>query len=230
MSENQMAYIWAKASPYEWLDILEDLDVFSPESWLSEKVICRYLMDSWWPLRHEALTTCTYLSFAILHEMSATIGQHGRANTERPTGFTDGPFHGQYGSVIPRVSNRRVCFVLIRKQKSMRMEGNRQVHAIRSPDHFFAVIFDYDSQRAYSFGAFGGTTASVELHTAEEGGWDAWDGPQLWEQLAHNLGWEDALHPDHDIYVVSKEWQQVSARCPLWNVLVLIVDHFQEWL
>jgi len=212
MVRNQMAYLRARASPYEWQDILSDLTIFAPGRWLSEKVICRPLMDSWWSRRHEAQTGCTYLSFPIIHEMSMAIRNGTVGDSTHPCGLVDGCFYNQYGSVIPHLTHRRVGFALIRNIGMMHGTAEASLgNGRQRENHFFTVVFDYDSQRAYSFGAFG-SGQEVDMQPAQESRWDAWHGPELWRNIAYSLGWGDSLRPANGIHVVSKEWQQVGVQ------------------
>jgi len=212
MTNDHMAYLRCKASPLEWGDILDSLDVFGPQGWLSEKAICRTLMDLWWPLRYESQTGCVYLPFLNIHEISTSISNR-EGGSCNPTGFEKGPFYNQYSSVIPHVSCRRVGFVLFRNMASIRTPNSPSTHAMENANHYFAVVFDYDSQRAYSYGACGLDRPGAECSVATESNWDRWYGPELWKDLAYHMGWEETLMPLNEIYVISKEWEQVS--CPM---------------
>jgi hypothetical protein len=211
ISENQKRYTYLKASPYEWQEILNNLDVFAPKQWLSEKVICRSLMDLWWPLRYRAQTGLAYLPFAVLQDISTMICQRGQHGLSDRTSFTGGPFEGQYSSVLPCLERRRVGFILIRNLRSMLKTGSRWTDALTDPNHFFAVVFDYDSQSAYSFGAFCGDKTEVRQSDATSSCWGKWYGPELWPNLAFLLGWESALGPPDEVRVISKEWKQVTS-------------------
>lgn len=85
--------------------------------------------------------------------------------------------------------------------------------AIKTANHFFAVVFDYDAQQAYSFGAFNGMESGVQCAVATESIWKRWYGPELWNDVAHSLGWESSLQPHDGIQVISKEWIQVASQC-----------------
>lgn len=217
MLRNQMAYLCARASPYEWQEILNDLSIFEPGEWLSEKVVCRPLMDSWWSRRHEAQTKCTYLPFSILHEMSMAIRNGGADDSTHVHGLVGGRFYNQYGSIIPHLTHRRVGFVLIRNISSLCGITNTGVgYGQQKANHFFAVVFDYDSQRAYSFGAHGGGR-DVNVQIAEESKWDTWYGPDLWREIAYNLGWEDSIHSTGMVHVISKEWEQAGIHHTIYG-------------
>lgn len=236
MESNHLAYLHRKASPYEWQDVLANLHVFGPQEWLSEKVICRNLMDLWWPLRHDPGTRCTYLPFSILHELSSNISKQGDG-LENLMGFEDGPFHSQYSSIVPQLSHRLVGFVLIRNLGAMQDVNCSGKQAFTNPNHFFAVIFDYDSQQAYSFGALGGQQTDIQSQEAATSGWDKWYGPELWKALARYLGWEDLSTSTRNVRVISKDWKQVRDSAPphmsaiddYWNVsrMAMIVAHTQ---
>ena len=208
--ENHKAYIALKASPYEWQEMLDTLEVFEPNRWLSEKPICRLLMDMWWPLRYSLRTSLTYLPFAVLQDMSTSISRRGRNNPYDGGEFTDSPLYQQYSSIIPCLPQRRVGFVLIRNLGSMRTQGSSPTHALHNPNHFFAVVFDYDSQTAHSFGALSEDRPSVDHLDGTNSTWCRWYGPELWNALARSLGWDDALGPLDEIRVISKEWKQVN--------------------
>lgn len=204
-----MTYLSCKASPYAWQEILSDLTIFGPQQWLSDKAICRFLMDIWWPLRHEPQAGCAYLPLLTVHEISMAIGKRGRDSIGSHVGFQDGPFYSQYSSVIPQLPHRRVGFVLIRNLGSMQVATDSWTHVINNPNHFFTVVFDYDSQRAHSFGVSGRQTTGALYQTATESDWNRWYGPELWMDLAYHLGWEGALQPLERVHVVSKDWEQV---------------------
>lgn len=208
MKANQDVYLQRKASPYEWLEVLGNLDVLAPKGWLSQKVICRLLMDLWWPLRHDKQTPLVYLPLEVLHEVSVAIQR--RAVGTPHVRFEESPFFSQYSSLIPFSSCKRIGFILIRDLHSMKLQPFRQNDPIRNPNHFFAVVFDYDSQRAFAFGAFAGGGPASQCQVATESNWNRWLGHKLWISLAHSLGWEDALRPFNQVYVVSKEWNQVQ--------------------
>lgn len=114
MEENHMTYTQEKASPSEWQEMFQELDVLGPQRWLSHRPICRFLMDLWWPLRYEAQTGLVYLPFAILYDMSQDIGRPGRNRPTQQIDFAEGPFFRQYSSVQPSLTCRRVGFILIR--------------------------------------------------------------------------------------------------------------------
>ena len=145
MGRNHMTYLSCKASPYAWQEILSDLTIFGPQQWLSDKAICRFLMDIWWPLRHEPQAGCAYLPLLTVHEISMAIGKRGRDSIGSHVGFQDGPFYSQYSSVIPQLPHRHVGFVLIRNLGSTQVATDSWTHVINNPNHFFAVVFDYDS-------------------------------------------------------------------------------------
>jgi len=229
MERNHMAYLRQKATPYEWQDILANLNILGPQQWLSEKVICRDLMDLWWPLRHESQTGCVYLPFSIVHENSIAIGKRGVDEQGGITHFREGPFHDQYSSVVPRLSHRRIGFVLIRNLGLLQTSHGSWTNATESPNHFFAVLFDYDSRRAYSFGAFGGQSTIVRCQVATESDWGSWYGPELWRCLACQLGWEEASQPSDDINVITKDWEQVGFHA-ICTFCVLTASVNPEWL
>ena len=210
ISENHKTYTALKAHPYEWQEMLDSLDIFEPNRWLSEKPICRLLMDMWWPLRYSPNTCLAYLPFTVLQDMSIEVSRQGRGNPDDEAGFVGSPLYPQYSSIIPSLLWRRVGFVLIRNLESMRTRGSPQMDSLQNPNHFFAVVFDYDSQTAHSFGAFCGSRSSVDRLDGSDSTWSRWCGPELWNSLARSLGWSDALGPLEEIKVISKEWQQVN--------------------
>lgn len=207
--ENHRTYLSLKGSPYEWQEMLDTLEVFGPNKWLSEKVICRFLMDHWWPLRYGSETGLVYLPFAILQELSTGICRRGQTDRQNAPDFVDGPFYRQYSSVIPQISRRRVGFILIRNVGSMSAADFSWRDVLQRPNHFFPVVFDYDSRIAYAFGAFGGSRPGIRHQGGTESDWDRWYGPELWMELAHLLGWSGVLCPTDEMQVVSKEWSQV---------------------
>jgi hypothetical protein len=222
ISENQKVYLHCKASPYEWQEMLEGLDVFGPGQWLSEKVICRSLMDLWWPRRYGAQTGVAYLPFGVVQELSTAISKRGKEGSSDSRGFAQGPFYGQYSSVIPCLPCKRVGFVLIRNLGSMCSPDSSWAAPVQNPNHFFAIVFDYDLQRAHSFGAFCGSQVAVDDLSGNEGSWNKWYGPQLWRDIASLLGWGDTLQPFDQVRVVGKEWPQVmfphaNATAQVWT-------------
>jgi hypothetical protein len=98
------------------------------------------------------------------------------------------------------------------------MRGSRSqwTNALKNPNHFFATVFDYDSQRAYSFGAFCGDRTEVHQSDATSSRWGQWYGPELWKDLAFLLGWESVLGPPDEVRVISKDWRQVTSLLSRW--------------
>ena len=82
ISENHKTYTTLKAHPYEWQEMLNSLDIFEPNRWLSEKPICWLLMDMWWPLRYSPNTCLAYLPFTVLQDMSIKVSRQGRGNPD----------------------------------------------------------------------------------------------------------------------------------------------------
>lgn len=209
MEENQHVHSYRKASPYEWLDVLDHLHVLAPNQWLSQQVICRVLMDIWWPLRYSQQTTIIYLPFQEIHELSTKICKGGGECVTTNTGFQDGCFFKQYSTVVLPSHNRAVCFVLIRNLSSMRADTPGWPNTMDNANHFFTVVFNYDLQMAYTFGALPGDESTTDLRGVKESNWNRWYGPQLWMAIAHLLGWEDSLASFDKVSFISKEWQQV---------------------
>lgn len=210
MAENDQEHNRMRASPYFWQEMLNDLHFIGPKGWLSWAPLCRNLMDLWWPRRYDSQAAVTYLPLAILHEMSTAICHQGE-DSHGPKAFSQGPFFSQYSSVIPFLKRKRVGFVLSRNVASMgALAPVFRTQQVEQANHFFPVVFDYDTKFAYSFGAFCDTKRpATETLVATESSWERWLGPQLWTHVAFSLGWQDHLCPLTEVNVVSKEWKQV---------------------
>lgn len=167
---------------------------------------------------------CVYLPFSALYKISISISRRGRDHSNNPRSLIDGPFRNQYPSIILQLLSRQVGFVLIRNIESICAPQDILTSSTNSANHFFAVVFNYDSQRAYSFGASGQEELGVTLSVTTESDWDRWYGLELWKDLTHYLGWGESLKPLHEVNVISKEWKQVSDLTAydghfLWNCI-----------
>lgn len=172
-------------------------------------------MDLWWPKRFHPESTIAYLPFNILHEISCALSVPASSHSTIQTQLAEGPFFACYGSTIPLLAHRRVSFVLIRNLDEMRKGVSSKPLALSHANHFFAVVFDYNAHRAYSFGAFPRAKPTTSCVAAAESDWARWGGPGLWNNLANSLGWSDASNIDR-VSVVSKDWKQV------WNIPSLL--------
>ena len=63
LHNDEVAYQTRMALPHEWLNILADLSVMAPGMYLSDKVICNYLLNCWWALRFTPNARPIYLAF-----------------------------------------------------------------------------------------------------------------------------------------------------------------------
>ena len=201
--KDEMAYQKRVGMPYEWLDVLINLDVFSPKTFLSEKVICNHLLDCWWTHRFDPYTRPIYLPFTEIHLLS------GKVVEDEEVSFDGGAFARLYRSVVPTAADKRVCFFLLRNQSHLinDVEGG-----LDGCNHFFSVLFDYNSHRAHVFGTLSVKEKVTEVNTGESSGWNAWSGPTLWGRIGKELGWAADVGDVHTVNVVVKNWPQVCGR------------------
>lgn len=212
---NKENYAFSRAHPRHWMALLSSLNQIAPRCWLSNTIICSYLMDLWWSQHHQHQSTVMYLPLDSLHQMSCALALLDDSHSATVPQPTNGPFYALYGSLIPLLSHRRVCFVLIRNINELLTGIILQSPARPPPNHFFAVVFDYTNHRAYSFGAFPRSRPATTCMAASKSNWNRWGGPGLWRNIAKSLGWEDVLSAIDTISVVTKDWVQVWCACSL---------------
>lgn len=196
-----------KADPLDWLEVLRDLDVLSPGRFLSDRVICHYLLGVWWAIRFEE-RGFIYLPFLVVHLASTSINI-GRIASP---GF-EGTFAYMYRAVAPYTKHRRACFLLLRN--SLALSSHQRSVALTNPNHFFAVAFDYRTHKAYIFGTVSTEQAVVDVETGEGGSWDCWLGPELWRAMGEDMGWKEDVGDPNTVEVVTKNWKQVRSTLNL---------------
>ena len=120
--------------------------------------------------------------------------------------FEEGAFSNLYGSVVPTTTKRRVCFFLHRRQDEL-LYG--KTSALAKTNHFFTVLFDYGTHRAYAFGTSCVSESEVRISMGLESRWNSWQGPGLWEMIGMELGWVGDVGDSATVTVVIKNWAQV---------------------
>lgn len=205
--QDEKEYQVRKALPYEWLEVLQSLPVIGPKRYLSEKVICNYLLDCWWALRFSPQIGATYLPFSEVNQLSHSI------LTNQPTllNFQSGVFKSLYRSVISTRTTKRVCFFLHRNLELV-SQGERDTLA--RPNHFFPVVFNYDTHEAFVFGAWSTIKKKEEtrIGKGQESRWDAWLGSDLWRTIGHQLDWSNNVGDPAAVTVTIKNWHQVGLQ------------------
>lgn len=192
------------------------LDVLGHKRYLSEKVICNYALESWWDLRFSPGRRPIYLAFPDIHVLSANIcsGTYVPSKT-----FKTGIFQALYRATAPKPKHRMVSFFLQRSQSALVQGSNA---GLSQANHFFPVVFDYQTHKAYFFGVISAKTPDVRVEGARSSGWASWMGPQLWGAIAHELGWRETVRGSESVTVVTKNWPQVCGirphRCKLTNL------------
>lgn len=92
-----------------------------------------------------------------------------------------------------------------RKSSPIRVFTRRPlVFVIHYMDHYFAVVFDYQKSEAFIFSS---TTTLSGLYKGKTL-WRGWNGPELWNILAHYHGWT-APEPN-SVTVLARQWHQVD--------------------
>lgn len=216
---DQVEYETKKADPFEWQQVLKDLDVLQPGNYLSEKVVCNYIMDQWWDIRFAPGRRPIYLPFTEVHYLSSRLTAHllQRGDEE----FKLFPFQKLHQSVACRKEDRRVCFFLFRTQSAM---DGEQRDEMKSCNHFFPVLFDYDAHKAHVFGIVNVSRPGVKAERASESKWSCWLGPELWQRIAEGMGWgEDVGDPD-TVRVVTKNWNQACRPRWRWKQMKELMD------
>jgi hypothetical protein len=206
---DEVAYQTRIALPHEWLEVLRSLDVFRPKTFLSEKVICNYLLDCWWSHRFDPHTRPIYLPFTEIHLLSAKVI---RGIQTEEISFENGSFNRLYCSVVPTATDKRVCFVLHRNEAHL-LHG--KTGSLAACNHFFPVLFDYDSHKAYAFGVWNVRGEMKEVKYGQSSRWKSWSGPELWDRIGRELGWAADVGDPDTVTVVVKNWRQVCfhLRC-----------------
>jgi hypothetical protein len=203
IQKDEETYQRRKGSAWEWVEVYQNLEVFRPRTYLSEKVICNHILDQWWALRFHPHPRPMYLPFTELHMISGLIvsGEKGVAKS-----FKEGCFGSMYRSVAPTAADKRVCFFLNRNHLKL-SEGVGD--NLEQCNHFFSVLFDYGANTAYTFGTSNPKEPEVTIHPASQTQWHSWQGPDLWTIVGHELGWGDHVCKPSMVTVVAKNWPQV---------------------
>ena len=203
IKHDEVRYQVRKSHPDEWKEVLDQLHIIS-DGWLSEKVIYNNILDKWWGVRFSPGKRPIYLAFAEIDEISRGISMRTNKNI---AGFTDGPFFNLYQSTAPRSADKRVCFFLHRNMTALASGGERG--ATTNPNHFFAVLFDYELHSAFIYGAVSTPDPESVVESGSQSNWDRWFGPELWTDVARLLGWGRVAGDPFTTTVVSKNWHQV---------------------
>lgn len=202
--KDQVEYENRKGLGPELEEVLSNLNVFEDRRYLSDKVICNFLLDQWWDLRFSPGRRPIYLAFGEVQQIDRDIA---RGVTNFDLSFAQGSFGGLYRSVVPWAKKKQVCFFLHRNQNAMASgEGN----GLESPNHFFPVVFDYRAKKVHCFGVVSVEEPEVTVASGRDSSWDRWMGPKLWMAIGKELGWEEDVGDPDEVVVVIKNWCQVS--------------------
>jgi len=193
-----------------WLELLRNITHLNPGQWIDPEILCTYLFQLWWTSRYEPTTQVVYLPFDTTHYASMLL--HNGRTRNKENSFKGISLDRKFGSVVPYVKHRRVCFFLERQLAKMEAGVPDKLGKL---NHFFPVVFDYHARKAYVFGA---TMAERPRIRVGEANWTAWHGPGLWTLIGQWLDWDQVIGDPDTVTVVGKTWRQASRySMGLWN-------------
>jgi hypothetical protein len=198
------AYKRLVSLPIRWVNAFNEIEGLLPKTWLDWSNTSLHLQEMWWYTRNHPWMSCIFIDFQLVMD----IRHKGQITPRIPArSFTtaNGDLHQLYGSVANRLETHKVTFLMARGST----EGG-------SLNHFFAVVFDYDFERACIYGNEIG--ASSQYHELFGGShtWIDWAGPWLWEVIGRQLGW---IHEEQEepvffdgIRLMYTNWPQVGCN------------------
>jgi hypothetical protein len=164
--------------PTRWVNAFNEMENLLPKVWLDWSNISPYLQHSWWHTRNDPEMSCIFIDFQFIMDIKHKALLSHRAPARSFTTAT-GDLYNLYGSVANRIERHRVVFLMARASTE---DG--------TPNHFFAVLFDYDYCRV---GIYGNEVGTAPRRYALSGGSQSWAkewaGPWLWEVIGRQLGW-----------------------------------------
>jgi hypothetical protein len=202
IERDQRHYEVRKAQPDQLVETLRTLSALKHGVFLTNTIICNYILDHWWDLRFSPGRRPIYLPSYEINDISTKIFRNIDTNCD---GFEDGPFSKMYRSTAPMSEDKRVCFFLHRDM-SLITAG---ICGLGTPNHFFPVLFDYQAHKAFVYGAVSTYHPESGVESGRTSNWASWLGPALWIQIYRMMGWGEMPGDSSTTSVVSKNWRQV---------------------
>jgi hypothetical protein len=208
---DEVEYKARKARAEEWTAVISGLDSIGDKGHIHEKIISNIILEEWWDVRFFLGSRPVYLAYEDIQGLVEDILSE---SYEPSKSFKDSAFGGLYRSIALKDNLKMASFFLERGCVSYPQQNENPMDD--RPNHFFAVVFDYETQTAYSFGLELGTLQEpvVRVESGEASGWAQWLGPSLWKAIAYEMGWGDALQNLETVKAVTKIWPQVCEASP----------------